>query len=460
MALRSAAPSLAAPLMLALLLVPQAAPAAPARATAKPRTAAAPMPDSVLAVVGGSRQVTAGMFRRAWTQVSPPARPDSLTPQGARQFLDLLIDKEALGALAARETWTWTGREKAEREALRDRLTMGALLDSSLVRARRRLGAAGDTMTREAAGIAAREHAVAGIHPTFDDSLAARLARVWAAIPKPPKDSSLMAQIRMMGVNPVVAPADTARVLARSDVGEYRVADLLRAWKDLNPLFRPRVETAEQIRDLARNGLFERMLREEARRQGLAERPSVIAALQGQQEYTDVTHLVQREVFAKIAKDSLTLRRHYAATQHDWDLPLRVRLVRVVLPDENEASIMAVRLRSVAEAESLAAMARHAGIDYSGEVSEASDSLLFRAAMRAGAGAVIGPTEVKDGWSVARVVAVLPGRGRSFSEVRALVLRDWESVEGERLTRALCDRARAEAGVRVNAPALDRLAAR
>src|SRR5262245_38631476 len=40
-----------------------------------------PLPDTVLAVVDGARTVTAAGFLRGWSQVTPPSRPDSLTPQ-------------------------------------------------------------------------------------------------------------------------------------------------------------------------------------------------------------------------------------------------------------------------------------------------------------------------------------------------------------------------------------------
>src|SRR5262245_48878488 len=105
---------------------------------------AGPLPDSVLAVVGAHREVSVALFKRSWKQVVPPARPDSLTPEGVRKFLDLLIDKEAVGEAAERETWTWSDKEREGFAGLRDRLTVGAVLDSSLQNMRRRLGARGD----------------------------------------------------------------------------------------------------------------------------------------------------------------------------------------------------------------------------------------------------------------------------------------------------------------------------
>jgi hypothetical protein len=92
------------------------------------------------------------------------------------------------------------------------------------------------------------------------------------------------------------------------------------------------------------------------------------------------------------------------------------------------------------------------------DVSAAEDSVLFARALRAGIGAVLGPDETAGGWAVARVISVLPGRGRSFAEVRDLVGHRWYGEEGERLMLALAARARAACGaVVINEGALEAL---
>jgi len=425
------------------------------------------LPDTLLAIVGpgGSgppeRVIGLSRFVRAWSQVSPPARPDSLTPAGARGFLELLIGKEALGLAAARERWTWAPQESTGYATLEDRLVVAAMLDSALAAARTALGPAGDTLDRQLLGMAARDSAVARLRPAWDDSLAARLARAFAALPRPSPDSSLMAQLRMLGAMPAVDPADTGRAVARWAGGEYRVSELLAAWHRLNPLARPRIESATQVRDLVRNGLFERRLREAGRARGLERRADIAAALANQREYYDVSHLVAREVYARIPTDSLTLLRFWRETEKDWALPLRVRLTRVELPGRAEAGAMALRLRDAAQAESLEAGARRAGLDYAVELGAADDSALFARALRAGTGTVLGPDSLpRGGWSVARVVAVLPGRGRSFDEVRERVADRWYGEEGERLMRALMERERRRCRVRVNEAALAALVRR
>jgi hypothetical protein len=360
--------------------------------------------------------------------------------------------------MAARERWAWTGPDSAAFAARRDRLVVTAVLDSALLETRHALGAAGDSLDPEALGLAARDRALERLAPACDDSLLARLALAFAALRRPTADSSLGAQLRVLGVSPEVAAADTGRVVARSSVGEYRVSDLLAAWNRLSPVYRPHITSAAQVRDLVTNGLFERLLRRDAETRGLERRPDIAARLARQREDDDVARLVAREVQERIALDSLALRRFFLRTANDWVQPTRVQLVRVVLGSRAEAGAMALRLGGAAEAESLAAGARRAGLQWRADVDALQDSTLFARALQAGTGAVLGPDETPEGWAVARVMAVLPGRPRTFEEARDAVARRWYAEESGRLMRALVARARGGLRVRVNEGALEALA--
>src|SRR5207249_522478 len=153
--------------------------------------------------------------RRSWAQVAPPARPDSLTPQAAREFLELLIGKEALAEAALRETWVWTHAESAQFGALRDRLTVQAALEEPLDEARRNLERAGaGAVDPQQAGLAARDSAAARMHAAFDDAVLARLARAFRALPRPSPDSGIFAQLRVLGMNPLVGPRDSLSIAA------------------------------------------------------------------------------------------------------------------------------------------------------------------------------------------------------------------------------------------------------
>jgi hypothetical protein len=417
-----------------------------------------PLSDSVLAVVGEGRTVDADAFRRSWAQVAPPARPDSLTAAGARRFLDLLIDKEALAERATRETWEWTSLESAQVESLRDRIMMRTALDSALARAAAIRAAHGEpALGPEPLGVALRETTVARLEVTYEEALIARLASAFAALPRPSADSSIGSRLRAVGQVPGIDPADLGRVVAWSGVGTYPVVEMLDAWKKLNPLFRPRVESPEQVRDLVKNGLFERALRRDAERHHLDRHPRVLETVERQREYLAVQYFVTREVYARIPTDALTLRRYYDRDPEVWSVPTRLRIVRLLLPGRGEAARMAVRLRDAAEAETLVVRGLRQRVDYSAEISARSDSALFAAALRSGTGTVLGPDSVIGGWQVVRVSALLPAQERAFENVRERVLGAWSDEEGERRLRALLATLRKRTRVVVNEPALARL---
>lgn len=439
-----------------------AAPRPPATSKPAPRATGTarlpsghPMPDSVLALVEGSRMVTASVFRASWVQLTPPTRPDSLTPEAARQFLELLTDKELLAARASEETWEWTSVESAQVANLRDRTLMRTALDSALASvARARASAGAPPLPAEALGVAARESTVAAMKPVYDEALVAKLTEAWGALPKPSTDSTMWQRLRVMGQMPAIEPADSARVVAWSGAGTCKVGDLTDAWKKLNPLFRPRVETPDQVRDLVKNVLFERALRREATRQQLERHPSVLRAVQRQREFLASQYFVTREVYTKIPTDDATLRRYYDRDPDVWTIPTRLQVVQMVLPERAEAAKMAVRLRDAAEAESLVARGGRQGVNYMAEITARNDSVLFAAGMKSGTGTVLGPDSVAGGWQVTRVNVVIPARGQRFEDVRELVSRAWAEEEGERRMQELLVSLRRRGKVVVNQAAL------
>lgn len=417
-----------------------------------------PLPDSVLAVVDERRIITVGDFRRGWGAVLPPSRPDTLTPQAARQFLDLLIDKELLAARAAEETWEWSAVESAQVAGLKDRTMMRVALDSAFAAGARARAARGDSvLTSDALGVAVRESTVAQLEVRYDELLLERLARSWKALPKASPDSSIWSRLRSMGQMPEIVPADSGRVVAWSKAGTVRVTELLDAWAKLNPMFRPRVETVDQARDLVKNSLFERVLRRDAVQGHYDRHASVVRAVQRQEEYLATQYYVTREVFATIPTDDATLRRYYDKDPSVWAIPTRLRVVRFMIPEKGAAARMAVRLRDPAEADSLVARGQRQHVDYSAEITAQSESVLFRRGMKSGIGTVLGPDSVRGGWEVTRIQAVLPGQGRPLEEVKELVLKAWSDEEGERRMTALLATLRKRSKIVVNKAAVDRV---
>lgn len=414
------------------------------------------LPDSVLATVNGDRQVTVSGFRDAWDRLEPPQRPDSLTPQSARRFLDLLIGKEALGAAALTESWNWTTKDSAEYGGLRDQLIMKVVLDSALTDARDAARARGlDSLTMADLGTFAREQSIEKLGVTYDDALLERLAAAFAAVPKPPRDSGIFAAMRALGRNPEVDPNDLPKVVARWSGDTFTAGDLMNYWRSLNPLSRPRVELPRQVRDLVDNGIFERELRRSAKERGIEFWPDIAAQLHEKHEYIAVQHLVEREVYERIPLDSLTLVQYYRDNERAWDLPPRARVLRLVLPDREQADAMRMRLTDSTKVAELAKEASEAGVSYEEMYTSAIDSVMFDRAVEAGRGGIFGPDKVDDGWAVTRVQEVLPGRPRPYAEVVELVRHAVYGKKGEELMQELLKRCIAEADVLINERALE-----
>ena len=417
--------------------------------------AAHPLPDTVLARLDGRVDITASRFVRATGRLS--ARPDSLTPKERQRFLDLLIDQQVLADRVAQERWNWTAQESSSAVYLADHLVLQVALDSALSEAAAAREARGEpALDQQALGILVRDSTVDAMKPRWDDARLARVAEAFVALPRPSGGMSVLEQMRIAGAMPHVAPQDSLGVLAETagasgETGSpYSTADLLADWKRLNPIYRPRISTADQVRDLVRNGLYERELRRAAAAQGLQRRPAVAAAIAERAEYTNMQHFVGREVYAGLKDDSLTLRRHYREHLADWDLPARATVIRLTLGERAAADEMMRNFTVPGAAESLAVRAGRQGLSYGALVTAETDSALLERVQRAGVGAVLGPDSLADGWRVVKVLSVEPARHRTYDEARVYVQKDWYDREGERRMRALLDDLRRRRRIVVN----------
>lgn len=457
----------AAPAAVALLaLLPALAGTAPVPA-ARPKAGPAPsgsrlaaaLPDTVLARVfigtgtKDSRDISRGQVMAAAARSG--RRLDSLTPQDRREFLDVLVDQAVLVARVQKEPRRWERRDSSDWELLRDRLVLRAALDSAMVEVNFERAARGDTLLPpQQVGVILRDRELERLAPKWNDEALAVAVAAFDTLPRPDGRMSMLEQMRIAGVNPVVSPADGARTLAESPLGAYTLGEMVRDFSRLNPMYRPRVASAQNVKDLVGNALFEQSLRKAAVERGLERRPDIARQLAERAEYLDVSRFVAREVYAKIAMDTLTLRRHFEARRSDFDFDERAQVVRMVFPDRAEAEAMVQRLTVPGEAESLAVRSSRAGVPYATTLARDSDTLLFARMKRGGAGTVLGPDSTRQGWRALRVMQLEPRRPRTFEMAEPMVRERWYEREGERLMRELLDGLRRRAVVKVNEPAL------
>lgn len=411
------------------------------------------LPDSVLLRISGTEDVTRRRFVRAVRLLG--GNPDSLTPATRDQFLELVKEQRVLSARAIQAGGAWEHSDSMQFLGERDNILIRAALSDQFTRVEARRRAAGEPdLDDQALGMAARETLMRELKPVYDEELLKRVGSYFAELPQPTPDMSPRKQLEVVAINPKVPAGDTLKVLARSALGEFTVAELLADWRRLSSVYRPHVGDAEALRAVVQNSLFERFIRRAADDPALLSRPEVAAVIADRAEYHAVSHYLQREVVAKVPTDSLTLLAHYRANLHRFDRPARAVMVLLSLEDSTRADSLARRFRVPGEAESLAFRAQRGGVNYTHVATLASDSALYREAVRTGVGGVNGPVRGDAAWRVFRVLSLDPAVTQPFADVRESVLRSWYDVETERRIRALLEQLKRAARFERNEPAL------
>ncbi len=425
------------------------APSATAPRAAAPRAAApraAARLDTVLATIGrgkASQRLTARDVRAAAPRFG--LRADSLAPADVREVLEALIDQRVLIAAVALEPRQWAREDSAEYAALAAELELSSALDSAYASERAARAARGEPpLDPVALGAALRDSAMRQMQPVYDAAVFAHVATAFAALPRPEPGDDILERGRKLALAPRLAEADSERVIATLDGEPFTVRDLMREWKAMRILKRPHIESAQQMTDFVNTWLYQRLLRERARRDRVLERPGNAAKLRERAEYLDVRSWTVRHVYSQVPRDSLTLRREYDRDPARWAQPARAEIVRAVLATR-------------ASADSAAAALRGAGGRRRETIDERIDAALTARCLEAGPGAVLGPDPTGDAWQVVRVASVQLRRVPDFAEARPRVERAVFEREAEPLLRATLDAMRHERGVVLDEAALRRL---
>jgi hypothetical protein len=411
--------------------------AAPVRRVVRGAPGAARLlPDSVLLRIDGREDVTARRFARAVRLLG--GNPDSLTPPQRDEFLELVTEQRLLARLALADPTPWEAADSLRFMGECDAILMRAALAGQFTRIEARRRASGQPdLDEQAMGVAARDSLMAELRPTFDAGLLKRVGGYFAQLPRASAEMSPLEQIRVNSAVPTIPASDTLRVLARSSLGEFTVADLLADWRRLARVYRPHVQDDEGVRALVENSLFERIIRNDAMQPALAQRPEVAAVIADRAEFHGMSQYLRRTLLDSIPTDSLTLQRYHGAHARDFERSARAILVLLTFDDKRSADSLARIFTVPGEAESLAFRAQRAGVNYTHVASARGDSALYAQAMRTGVAGVAGPDRVPGGWRVYKVLALERAQPQPYATVRQQVLGAWYEFESERRIRAL-----------------------
>ncbi len=411
------------------------------------------LPDSVLVRIDGREDVSRRRFVRAVRLLG--GDPDSLTPLDRDRFLELVLEQRVLAAYSTRTQLQWDHADSVRFMAERDNILLRAALSDEFTRIEDRRRSLGQPdLDEDAMGVAARESLMVELKPVYDGELLKTVGSYFAELPESTPDMSPMQQIALTKQSPNIPAADTSKVLAKSRLGDFTVAQLLADWTRLSSIYRPHVRDDEGVRALVQNSLFERLIRQAAEQPALARRPEVASVIADRMEYHGVSNVLQHEVVERIPTDSLTLLAHYQKHVSDFDRPARAVLVLLNLDNQRAADSLARLFAVPGEAESLAFRAQRGGVHYTLEVTAASDSALYAEALRIGAGGVSGAQKGDAGWRLYKVMSVEPRAAQPFVQVRPQVERSWYEFESERRVRELLDDLKRKARVVRNQKAL------
>ena len=120
-----------------------------------------------------------------------------------------------------------------------------------------------------------------------------------------------MQKIEAMGKLPQMAPADTGRVLLMCDIDTLTVGDVLREYAKLNPMYRPRASGRRRRGWTSWATWSSTRCCAPGRGRGYDRMKMNAGQLTEKAEFLDVQRFVTTHVYAKIAMDTLTLRKHY-----------------------------------------------------------------------------------------------------------------------------------------------------
>ena len=439
-----------------------------------PAGAATALPDSVVVRLP-HRDLTVRGVEDAWGRLDPRYRPEGTGTARVRTFVDQLVEKEAMARAALSEPFTMAAAESARYVAERTGLERNVLYRVLVADSVRVTEADRDSARRAAAALPDSLPAAAAanspeaierdafrraeqrrtmevdaairrsLEPAWDDSVAALLARGYAAI----GDTSLPDLSNPFAAatkdrRPKLAPADTVRVLVTSTVGPISAAEFVRRFALLNPLQSPLPTTPGTVKARGEQFLGQMWFDAEVKRRRIAEDPEIVATMADKRESIALDHWYARHVRAAIDTSEAAMRAHYAKDPQRYAVGAHALIHHWVVEHRATADSLVAVLAAGTPWDSLCArFANEPSLkDPCGHVftiaEDTPDSALVAnlKALAPGRAYVRPEPGGAPGFRVVQLVERKPMRLRPFEEARTFVGRDLAAVQAEDLVVA------------------------
>ncbi|MGH7724828.1 MAG: hypothetical protein ACREOU_05310 [Candidatus Eiseniibacteriota bacterium] len=420
----------------------------------------------------------------SWYRLDPRYRPVGKGLELRRAFLDQLVEKEILARAALSEPFVMTREESALYTTHRDNLVRRALyrrvvLDSltitpeDLELARRDVppGVTDSITIRSAARTRAERRRSEEVNkqirvalaPVWDDSVAALIARGFAALPPLQEKTPKGMKMRISNALPNFAPSDTGRVLVRSTIGPMTIGDFGRRFLLLNPIERTYPVLPDEVKARAEQFLGGTWFFAEAERRGLSKDPEVVASLAEKRESIALDHYYKRHVESQVDTSAAVLKAQFDKDPGLYAVGAHSLVRTITVPGRAQGDSIVARLAAGTRWEDLCAernsdpRERELCVQPRAVADADRDTLLVHDLARLSPGESFvraGTTSQGVNNVVYQLVERIPYRLRTFEQARSFVVRDVASQQTEvKLAQILSDLKR-RTPVEVNESAL------
>jgi hypothetical protein len=262
---------------------------------------------------------------------------------------------------------------------------------------------------------------------------------------------------------PPVAPADTGRVLATFNgpggrITPYVVIDQLLGGI---PLSWPKFERTEDVVEIIRGLVLERLVILEARARKIDQRPEIRALLADKEREVRARYYFRTKIRPAARLSETALRAYYDSHPAEFHQSERRRFVALNTSDTGLAGEIQKQLQAgLAPSEIKTRLGgRDQSLTLTGDKgtnpmeygqSPMLDSVLFALPK----GGVSGPIPVEGRWTVAKVVEILPERNIPFEEAMSTIRQKTTPARADSMVKAGIDEARPRYPVKIFEEAL------